>query len=235
MRRRNKPRVVWLPPTNANSLSSDNRSGFQTFRVDVTPAAPLAVGEIPLTIDAQSNPLAADTSLADVESAGYRLRRIVGKIWVLVDQDAMSNVFRVCVTAGIIIRRVDPETGLSFATQTGALAVENVSPEQIVNYGDPWAWRRSWFLGNNASGNADPLEPNLPASNQFFAALDGPHVDQKTARVVAAEERLFLDVCVRSIEEDDQDNIALSTLIITDLRVLASMRTSSGNRRNASR
>jgi len=234
MRRRTKPRVVWLPPTNANSISADNLSGFQAFRVDISPDAPMAVGEIPLVIDSQDDPLDPTTSLADVESSGYRLRRIVGKIWISIDQDAGTPTSKVFCTAGLIIRRSKPEDGQSYARAT--LDASLISPEQIKNYGDPWIWRRSWLLGNNLGGAGGGTDPILEETNfQNTSALDGPHVDQKTARIVGPEERLFLDVSFRGNVEDPQDQSVLSCLVNCDLRVLASMRTSSGNRRNASR
>jgi len=237
MRRSSKPRVVWLPPTNLNSIDNVTiSSGIQAIRVDVSPANPTATGEIPVVIDGTStDPLDPAASLSDIENNGYRLRRIVGKIWVRMDQvDDASTLFAI-VTAGLIVRKAEQSTGQSYAELTGS--DELIGPSQIRNYGDPWIWRRSWLVGNNLSPNKTEQSPLFPETNEFFSALDGPHVDQKTARLVSAEERLFLDVQVRSNHAGDAppDEIPVSTLILTDLRVLASMRTSSGNRRNASR
>jgi len=230
MSRRNKPRVVWLPPTNANSLGADERNGYQAFTVDVTGLiGEFAVAEIPLTIDAQSDPLDPNTSLADVESAGYRLRRIVGKIFCIQLQQAITNGPSVLVTAGIIVRRVDPESGTSLASldTTG----DTQGPGRLTNYSDPWVWRRSWILGNNLA--TDSVQ-ELPESNMEYGSVaDGPHVDQKTARVVSAEERLFLNVSSTLLQNGGE--LTTSTFVTTDLRILASMRTQSGNRRNASR
>lgn len=230
---RRKPRVVWLPPTNANSFGISNTSGVQIFAVNTTGVAPKATGEIPLVIDSQDDPLAPETSLADVENSGYRLRRIVGKIWVQCQGSDENTAAFGIVTAGLMVRRSNPQTGQSFALTT---SLENlISTQEIPNYGDPWIWRRSWNIANPLGIDVDnPF--GLTANNWGHgpSALDGPHVDQKTARIVGPEERLFLDVTVEQ-NTSDQGEIPIVWSVLCDLRVLASMRTSSGNRRNASR
>lgn len=235
---RKKPRVIWIPPSDDNAIDNVTAtSGVKAFRVDVSPATPHSTGEIPLVIDAEPDPQAITTSLADIESSAYRLRRIVGKIWVRMDQADDANVEFAVVTAGLMVRRVDPLASTSLAA-TNPSANRLVSPSEQENFGDPWIWRRSWIVYNNASPGARPLNVQGPETNyDGLSALDGPHVDQKTARLIGPEERLFLDVAVRSNKtgEVSQDQIEVSTLIICELRVLASMRASSGNRRNASR
>lgn len=236
--RRAKPRVVWLPPNDDFCIDNvTSQSGVKVFSVDVSPAAPFAVGEIPVVVDAEPDTQAVTTSLADIASSAYRLRRIVGKIWVRMGQVDDSNIQFAIVTAGLIVRRVDPVTGTSLVAghPNGA---ELSSPNELENYSDPWIWRRSWLVGNNvAPGAAASTFPPFPETNEFFSGLDGPHVDQKTARIVGPEERLFLNVGVRSNKtgEVSVDEIPTGTLVIVDLRVLGSMRSSSGNRRNASR
>lgn len=232
MRRRSSPKVVWLPQDPANSLGA---SVYQEFILAVAgTVGDFAVGEIPLVIDNQADPLVVETTLADVESSGYRLRRVVGKIWAFTDQQQEDTPGAIIVTAGIIVRRADPATGASLAVETGSANL--VSPGEIENTSDPWVWRRSWFQGNNDATIVQPFRGNtLPENNLFFSALDGPHVDQKTARLIGPEERLFLTVSATIVTGGMDQNITLSTAILTDLRVLGSMRTMIGNRRNASR
>lgn len=236
---RRKPRVVWLPPTDRNSLSPEApfTSGYGTFVLDLTAtlAGQSVVGEAPLTIDSQDDPLDPNTSLSDLENSGYRLRRIVSKIWLTQDQisDAEdAGPARTIVTAGIIIRRSDPATGNSYAsTVPGGEAAD---PSRIPNWGDPWIWRRSWMLGDNGTPATATLGP-VPTSNMEYGSVaDGPHIDQKTARLVGPEERTFLNVSVTSAAPGD--GVVRSTIrCVWDIRLLASMRTSAGNRRNASR
>lgn len=238
MRRRTKPRVVWLPQTNANSVG-DGSSVYQlvTFGLLSGPTGQSTTTEIPLVADAQQGTAFVDDppSLADIESSGYRLRRIVGKIWVQADQVAVDSAINFVVTAGIMVRHAETSSGASTAFQAGG---ENVNVGNIDNTGDPWIWRRSWWLGNRLA--------DLTGTNNFFPRLnfgaeypggiaEGPHVDQKTARIVGPEERLFLDLTATVIGQGGVDTQSLTIAVLTDLRVLGSMRTSTGNRNNSSR
>jgi len=263
VRRRTKPRVVWLPQTNRNSLG-DLTTVYQLALISwggVTGSHTTV--ELPLVIDAQQSPLDANNpSLSDIASSGYRLRRIVGKVWCQLAQGivdpaaagapAATRPQSAIVTAGIMVRRTDQATGDSLASLASGTD-EGVSPALIDNTLDPWVWRRSWWLGDNkAAGNVIRT-----ATSAFFDVIDyqnilpttnfgreypggiaeGPHVDQKTARIVGPEERLFLDVTVTTAAESINPAAEQSgtVAVITDLRVLGSLRTNSGNRRNASR
>jgi len=232
--RRKSPRVVWLPPTDTNSPTENPELGIQTFSLDISMSAPSVSGEVPLTIDSQDDPLDPNTSLADIESTGYRLRRIVGKIWVIGDNDdEESGINIIVITAGIIVRRSDPVTGISFAETIAQDSLLN--PLKIPNFGDPWIWRRSWILRGQADSQFATQLPTSNTGEEVGSALDGPHVDQKTARIVGPEERVFLTVSANVVNGSGQGEINNQTRIVSELRLLASMRTSSGNRRNASR
>jgi len=237
VRRRNKPRVVWLPPNLAGVVGQNpSPSNFKVFVVNIVgPVAvgDFSVGEQAIVIDGTSS-VTTGASLSDVESSGYRLRRIVGKIWLEYTQINQDIPSRVGVVAGLIVRKTDPVTGASIAGQNPApVGAELLAPSQLENIPDPWIWRRSWLFANNqqlAAGQAQGL-----ATNDAFGSggtFDGPHIDQKTARIIGPEERLFLDVSMVALDAAALD----ADLRVThDLRVLASMRTTSGNRRNASR
>lgn len=242
--RRKSPKVVWLPQTNANSVGSPTNitSSIQTFVLGVAGslASPgeFAVGEIPLTIDATGqDPIGTeDTSLSDMFNSGYRLRRIVGKIFVSAHQVANDGPSAIIFTAGIIVRRVDPSTGVSLALTAGI--AENIAPSEIRNAADPWVWRRSWLLVNTLA--TDPAfvvnSGNIcNYGNRSGSAVDGAHVDQKTARIVGPEERLFLSCSATTLDLANDEQDVFNTTVHTDLRFVASMRTSVGNRRNASR
>lgn len=247
MRRRNKPKVVWLPQTNTNSLDDLSRSsiGFFALTVNHQNLGNTNTVEAPIVLDGiSSSPLDPTSSLSDIEDSGYRLRRICGNIWVECAQSATDNVaVQIVVSAGFIIRRTNSQTGLSLAGTGGAA---NIALDDIENSMDPWIWRRSWILDNvgtlgNGPVGEDALQ-NITSSCKTNFGRDagtlntGPFVDQKTARIVGPEERLFLDVQAtvllpNAVAGDTDTAIA----VIHNLRVLASMRTSVGNRRNASR
>lgn len=234
--RKRRPSVVWIPQTNNFTIGMGGTNAYHTFSVDVAGApGDFAVGEIPLVIDDTRDPTAPGDSLSDIENSGYRLRRIVGKIFCVTLQVDADTAGIILVTAGIIVRRTDIATGTSTALAadaTGAL----IAPGEIQNNADPWIWRRTWLLCNNLAQAPGNFAANLlPESNvEYGSAVDGPHVDQKTARVIGPEERLFLDVS-STVVTPGGGVIPLTTQVWTDLRVLGSMRTSVGNRRNASR
>lgn len=235
MRRRTKPRVVWLPATNNNSVSPDSRSGIGTFILSTgVDASNRNQAEVPILIDGNPSVLTAAT-LDDVENNGYRLRRIVGKIFCFQQQVAGNNPAAVIVTAGLIVRRVSPTTGFSLAFLDGT--GKQIDTQDLDNWGDPWIWRRSWVLANALStdGGDSTIADVGPFSNMEYGSVaDGPHVDAKTARIVGPEERLFLDVTVGVLEGLTAGGVN-DVKVVFDLRCLASMRTGAGNRRNASR
>jgi len=236
-RNRRRPRVVWLPNTNVNSLDqATNSAGYHIFIHNLlgVVAGAQVTSVTPVVIDDVQNPISATNSLSDIENSGYRLRRIVGKIFVAAHQVAGDTPSAAIVTCGYIVLRVDPLTNLPLQNagfyQLGA----------IDNWGDPWIWRRSWIVANTAATNA-PTQPfAIGAANstnyRVGGNADGPHVDAKTARIISAEERLFLvsTSTVIGSQTDDQGP-SMDISFLEDVRCLASMRTSSGNRRNASR
>lgn len=247
MRRRTKPKVVWLPQTNSNSVDTAARStwGLASVALNATGGQAASTVEVPLVIDGNptTDPLATNASLSSVESSGYRLRRIVGKIFVFLGQTERVNEDIYGVTVGFIVRRVDPNTGVSLAST--AVATE-IDVGDIDNTMDPWIWRRSWILSNGPTfvgGGVGPVAPQQLAqqigrgagtnfAGNFGGAVGGPHIDQKTARVIGPEERLFMDCSGIPIIAG---GTACSLVVIYELRFLASMRTAIGNRRNASR
>lgn len=255
MRRSRKPRVVWLPQTNANSLDTAQSSYQATTLAVANGTGTTGVVEIPMVLDAQQGIFDPNSSLADIESSGYRLRRIVGKIWCICGQSNFENLtntpINAIATCGIIVRRADTLTGQSLATLADPTG-QQVHPGIIDNTGDPWVWRRSWFLGNNTAlanrydfGLGAGLFPSygiidkFPQANwEYGSVADGPHIDQKTARVVGPEERLFLTWSVMIVTETtiaDPAPVPLNFALFTDFRILGSLRTSSGNRGNSSR
>jgi len=239
-RRTRGPRVAWLPNTNAFSIdvNTTNESVYSTTIHDVSGAIGEHVSsQHGIVIDGEGlDPLAAGVTLADVESSGYRLRRIVGKIWCASRQNPVDGPAASICTAGFIVLRVDPISGAPLAIP------DNYYAGSIRQSGDPWIWRRSWIITNSLATFANTgffaSQRIGGASNAGFGGgnLDGPHVDQKTARVVGPEERLFLVLNSTVLEQGEiQEGILQTIKWVWDLRVLGSMRTTSGNRRNSSR
>lgn len=256
MRRRNKPRVAWLPPTTSNiigGLGVNESTVYRSFNLDLAPGSTLGstvAGEVSVVADGGENLTDAALSLADIVNQGYRLRRIVGKIFATQIQEGVTgedtHAALQILTCGFIIRTADPQTGVSLAAFSGQ--VRQFGPGQLENTTDPWIWRRSWIIGNPSAfiPGTTPLG-DVPSANYgpggpCSGNLDGPHIDQKTARIIGPEQRLFFGAELTLI----QNNLGIagqaapleetSTVnIVLDLRILGSMRTTTGNRRNASR
>lgn len=248
---RRRPKVAWLPPALDNRLGvapAVTSSGLTSGSFIATVTGPGLSGlsstaEIALVKDFSNAGTGAvqtltDLTLADVQSSGYRLRRIVGKVVCLAFQDeAVTGPTIFKVTVGIMVRRVN-DGGQSTASTAG-LNFENLDVGNIQNFSDPWIWRRSWMIANKTPG-ALVLDPNsavLPGSNIFGyggSVHESSHVDAKTARILGPEERLFLDITAEGVNGNAQDDPG-AILVVGDLRVLGSLRTTSGNRRNATR
>lgn len=232
--------VVWLPTDINNRLSrvppAVVTSGNETnhfLQVIVGPASAPGLQQvdlIPIVKDDPKNIAAAEQTLSDLEGSAYRLRRIVGKLHVAMAQSANvepTETSTSIVTSGFIILKVDV-VGAPLQTP------DQYNPSSMDSVRDPWIWRRSWVLRNRL--NALSVALDFPPSNAAYGSVaDGPHVDAKTARVVSDEERLFLVTSVTAIDGTGGLLTSPSILIVGDLRVLASMRKSSGNRNNASR
>lgn len=179
-------------------------------------------------------------SMADWEGSGYRLRRIVGKLYAGVDQDvgdgAQNNYPEAAIfTAGFIVLRVDGTTGAPLNATPG-----KYDPARTENIQDPWIWRRSWILSNyKANGVGGPASAyGQYAQNTSLVGAgthDGPHIDQKTARRVSTEERLFFVASCSTPGNAITGQVAGNLRMHLDYRLIISPLKIMGNRRNASR
>lgn len=241
---RRRPRVVWLPPdpnlrVGHNPATNANQTG--AFDFTLSPAGPITTGDLftapPIAMVSdlpgpQFN-VGGTGTLSDIENSAYRLRRIVGKIFCSMGQSptgSAADSSGILITAGFIVLRVDIA-----GVPLGAAASSNAySPGAISGWGDPWIWRRSWRLSNFTSAILKGSRAAFPETNieNGPAAVDGPHVDQKTARIVGPEERLFF--VIGAVATDSGTN-PWTLSVQGEIRCLGSMRVASGNRRNASR
>ena len=235
-RARRSPRVVWLPQDPFFSVDAATTAGSTLMLagdfVAGGNAGNSATTVAPVVRDVSPNPLTAANTLADINESGYRLRRIVGKFWCFTDQIPQDSPPAVVVTAGFIILRTDPAAGTPQNPVTAAYATND-----ILNTESPWIWRRSYFLRNRLTTNA-AVTNNVIGQDPAFSAggvSDGPHIDQKTARIVGPDERLFLVITATTVFPSDPQGPGAPMSYVWDVRVLASMRSNIGNRRNASR
>lgn len=244
-RTKRRPRVVWLPPSAENRAQPINPaisdlsvgSFAETLEVFGLFGAQ-TTGIIAMVSDLSAPPFQSGnvpvSTLADVYSSGYRLRRIVGKLFVSQRQSnaANGNVPQVLVTAGLIVLRTD-ETGVPLA---GVAAFDTYSPAIIQNWADPWIWRRSWMFSDFNEAIALDLALFPDTNAQYGSVMDGPHVDAKTARRIGLEERLFLVTTVQVAASGSSGAPAHAVVDIHgELRFVGSILNMAGNRRNASR
>lgn len=251
-RKRRKFKGVWLPPDPHNTIA-----GQQTQGLIATPSAnaiknqllnlPNAEGfgsseSYPLVGDLEEDRIVGE-SVADTValsrfqfntlndlSFGYSLHRVVGKLFVNVEQNNVADLAASvwCITAGIIVRKVD-EDGLP---QDSDPFTDSYESER-----DPWLWRRNWVLQNSGATPGAGIYTGqiYPAGNwQYGSIQDGPHVDQKTRRTVKSEERLFLDVSAIALDGSEEQT-STACALIWDFRFFGRVFQSAGNRHNASR
>lgn len=253
-RRRRKPRVVWLP---GPGTQLDTHGGFTPldppqanpaaieFAFDSSLDNPVTVNA-PLVIDNPPTELFTGGSLTvwrqnnlnNATQLGYRLRRVVGDFFAVAfnANDQATQVAGVLLSAGIMVRRVDEATGLMTA---------DGDVQSINNIADPWIWRRTWALGGRNEGSRLASETwldALPEATTDYGTKWHQGVDQKTARRIGPEERLFLSVTAnplplnRTTGGDGNGFLTpLRVWFLFDYRILATLGWNSGNRRNASR
>lgn len=258
-RRRTKPRVAWLPVlgTSAGIEGVDPLYGGESSLVGDTneiqwDAQPVTFDQAASAEVVQQNTGLTGLyprTLADLVSGNaYRLRRLVGKCNVFVASATGATAQNeripfVEVGAGFIVCKTDddgnPTTDFNF-----------VNPLQQDSAEDPWIWHRRWLLGTTPGYEvwADPrgatsigaysASGQQPSTNAGFgSAVDGPHIDQKTARVISPSERLFFVWALKGWDPYAlaTTEAAVSVQVFWHVRVVGSLRRMGGNRRNASR
>lgn len=227
----------------------------QELRLGVDPGGGVNWDAFPLTFDytdSASNdqfgtPQFGRTLHDLVSGQEYRLRRLVGKVQVgftptLTSENA-ENIGGCQYAAGFIVCKTDDDGNPT-------TDFDEVNPFAQNSTDDPWIWRRKWILGSQGIAENVWVNPatvyssldqlifkNFPPTTVHYGSVaDGPHIDQKTARVISRQERLFFVHATRiaAIEDTTYVNEGFIRGYL-DLRILASLRSGMGNRRNASR
>jgi len=258
--KRRKAKVVWLPVQGRDFSSGvegtsygNGVGGVLEIPNDGTIATQFQDVTFDYSDSASAQEGVFDKTLHDLTSgSNYRLRRLVGKFHagVLPDFEASENGVQSCdVAAGFIINRTDPDGNPLVSASIGSADQTQFGPLSEDAAEDPWIWRRRYFLsacypmqsyGSGSPGvdaktiaNVFGDQPQYPQTTAGYGSVaDGPHIDQKTARVIGPQERLFFWVQGRSLRSDAP--VCFMPYQV-DLRILASLRFQQGNRRNASR
>lgn len=247
--RRRRSRPLWFPNigTELDSQTSFDISPAGRFFsiLNINTALPSQTISTVLTFDQPSdvafeamggvNPALADAMLlAQWESQSWRLRRVVGKFFAgAANEDTQANGPTVLLTAGIIVRTVDSSTGIP------VLSAADQAVDTTDAIRDPWLWRRQWVLSpqfaGQDSGVTDALRAFPRTTADYGSVQDGPHLDQKTNRVIGPQERLILNITATMLPLPVPSITAKSEVHgYFDYRLLGFLMKSS-NRRNASR
>jgi len=247
-RRRRKPRVLWLPVTGRDDSEVPETPypiNGPSGQLAVPANGSVAWDQVPVTFDysdsASNEQGSFQRSLQDLaQGNAYRLRRIVGKFHAsAIASGSPTQVVPIELCAGFIINRTDDSGNATTTIGTGI----DLNPLAQDAAEDPWIWRRKWMLNPTTDHyTSDSLSGVLtvfpwgdfpPSTSHYGSVQDGPHIDQKTARVISSQERLFFWVaCHQAV---NNDTLAVNVNWWLDLRILASLRSNQGNRRNASR
>lgn len=237
-RKRRKASVSWLPVLGQNTGSTDSWLEDAINVQNTVGAAGISTNIHALTVDypAEAVQSVQVESLSDYQGSGYRLRRIVGKFYCGMDPDigdAQTTYPQgALVAAGLIVLRVDTATGAPLRAATPI----DYSPLGRDNVRDPWIWRRTWVLSDPFGASPVNVAIGLfgQTNMEYGSVYDGPHIDQKTARRIALEERLFLVVSTAPLR-GITPTTAGRVRYVYEARYLTSPIRISGNRRNASR
>lgn len=252
MARRRRRRVAWLPPHAGEAL--EGAEGIlttgRTFQLFV-----LNTGLTNLAIDPVAEDTPADEENVAVAAPGkmnlilgqeYVLKRIVGNIHVqFVPQrqasDDPSSPFAAYVVAGFFVARAEhDQTDLPIGA-VGTNARDNYSPFLANNMREPWIWRRSWILGNQAQKEANiaaaranlAINPsavtgaawNFPGSNAEYGDIrQGCHIDAKTGRRIGNDDRLFFAISVVQYPIGSTSNLTGLVEGVYDVRLLGALR-----------
>jgi len=241
MRKRRKTRYTWMPALGGTVNSGESAKGntgfgfLQTIANDATAFNSTVISLVP---DETFLPDQANTnqvSLRDfTEGQDWLLKRIVGKCVVGVERTrqvvtettSWANV--TCCAAFFVARAQDDNQELP------DLTIDEYDPLESQNVRQPWIWRRTWVLSDG--GVADNTRTNLlPAffsdNIQYTNAMDGPHIDAKTARRIRREERLWFVFSAVPFTHaaDDGGAVSASTMRLSvnvDYRILGTLRKS---------
>jgi len=249
-RRKRRRTGMWLPPSLTQKITGNVAVSPSTIIAPTDGAignydqvlvlrSPNTQGyydafDIPLVGDLKQNTLpgaAAGDTLADF-AFGYSLKRIVGNIFVGVEQfrftEEVDFPYLFMCTAGIMVKRVNDNGD----------AVNITIPDIYDSQTDPWIWRKSWLLCNQpqASHSVAAAYTAFPSNNAAYGSVaEGTKCDAKTRRTIKAEERLFMTLQTTALQALDGQAQQMVVNWYWNLRFFGRVFQSAGNRRNASR
>lgn len=238
--KRKRAKYVWLPgqwyyeDENPNGTPTNAIPNELPVAANGSPAITFSPIVLDSTLeDTDVNPAtgaAAPTNItiADiVQSNEYFIKRICGNIWCVLGQDSSSTIPGCLVEAGLFVARADSNND-NLPIGSASQPFNGYDPAHPDTIREPWIWRRSWLLANSSGSPAQESYNWGPAAN--YGVYDGglrtgPFVDQKTARRIKSDERLFLAVSARAWPPVAGNyTIGLTLYYTREFRVLGQLR-----------
>lgn len=207
-KRRKRAKYIWLP-----SQWSFEDTGADTPTNAIPNALPVAVSGAP---NITFSPVLLDSTLEDtdvsnftsptnvtitdiVQANEYFLKRIVGNLWLALTPSDQSDMPAALIEAGLFVSRADdtnPETPMGAAASPFA----GFDPAHPDTTREPWIWKKSWILSNQStSSNSGYAWGGVTNFGIYDPGLrgGGNTIDQKTARRVKSDERLWFAISTR--------------------------------------
>lgn len=236
MRRRRRARVTWLPNLGTLGIDPEDNSPVRTFAIIATGDGKANAAIIPLTFDSpvETDGALATDPLVNFVGSEYLLRRIVGKVYASVSQQvnteqnqaASIDFDAVLFTCGFFVARANdigsPPIGTDLPVGAGITVGQTInlySPDHPDVIREPWIWRRTWILGNQAKKFLPVIAANptifsdlpltmFPTNNAEYGSVhDGPHIDAKTRRRISSDDRLWFAIAARQLDSRNGANL----------------------------
>lgn len=227
-KRRRGARATWLPIDPTYWGESEKGTTFFTSTVTLpsgSEAGDSTIVATPLVLDQTQEIDTTDpgVSMRDlVEGQEYLLQRVVGQVWMAMEQGATTafafqarNVLSAITLAVLPVEDDNPSVP--------AMPPEDYNPLFAANTMQPWLWRRTWTLGNALVDSSFRYPRNTA---EYGSGNVGGFLDTKgTVRRIRKEQRLFL-IAAAGLLSTSSDPTTVDTFVQfgCDLRCLGGMR-----------
>jgi len=232
--RRRRTKFTWFPVIGGDTSGTEGELDLSTSTrsIAVQGDRNSAVDIFPIIPDEPKEVAGLGDSLVDFVGTSWLIARLVGKLHISYSQVQGAGIQpnAALVTAGFFVARADA-SATSVPIGDDVDLPQDYGPLSLATQREPWMWRRSWILGNNAAspsgGGAFARGQFFPATNSARSVADGPHIDCKVKRRSSNDERLFfaLQTCSYPPGDDSLSTSGDGELLYTlDLRVLGTIR-----------
>lgn len=252
MRRRRKTRYTWFPLV-GSAANVEGTSSFNQLKALFSPPGNgepvVAIAPLVTDVPLEGTDISSGNTLGQILGNEYFLKRIVGRCWVSVrqladDPPVVINPKTFLIGAGMFVARAnDSASGGGENQPVGSASaqerLDNYSTLSLDTVREPWFWERKWVL-NTGQGpqpqiaSTSPIhfgnQFDTPTSNIMLTGMNGAHFDAKTARRIRQDERIWLSLSVRTIDNEFDPpaapNVAANNgvAVLFDYRVLGALR-----------